>query len=74
MSEGLDYLYVFCHRQDNGEKLNSSSHHALQMALDDKLFLAPLNNPQKVLDVGAGTGMWTMCVSIPPPHTVQPLD
>ncbi|KAK0751341.1 S-adenosyl-L-methionine-dependent methyltransferase [Schizothecium vesticola] len=35
-------------------------HHALQMALDDKLFLAPLDNPQRVLDVGAGTGMWTI--------------
>ena len=33
----------------------------LTMLLDDKLFLAPINgNPEKVLDVGTGTGIWAM--------------
>lgn len=28
--------------------------------LNDKLFLAPLENPTAILDVGTGTGTWTM--------------
>jgi len=33
----------------------------LTLALGDKLFLAPIaKNPQKVLDVGTGTGIWAM--------------
>ncbi|SPN99226.1 related to TAM domain methyltransferase [Cephalotrichum gorgonifer] len=44
-------------KQGDGQDLN---HHMLYLALDDKLFLAPLENPQKVLDIGAGTGMWAM--------------
>lgn len=31
------------------------------LAFDNKLFLAPLENPQKVLDLGTGTGIWAMC-------------
>ena len=27
---------------------------------DDKLFCAPLKDPQNVLDVGTGTGIWAM--------------
>lgn len=37
-----------------------ASHHILSLALEGKLFLAPLTNPQKVLDVGTGTGIWAM--------------
>lgn len=33
----------------------------LTMLLDDKLFLAPISeSPEKVLDVGTGTGIWAM--------------
>jgi ubiquinone/menaquinone biosynthesis C-methylase UbiE len=32
----------------------------LCLAHDNKLFLAPVENPQKVLDVGTGTGIWAM--------------
>ncbi|KFA55732.1 hypothetical protein S40293_08343 [Stachybotrys chartarum IBT 40293] len=36
-------------------------HHALLMILDDKLFLAPIDdNLQRALDVGTGTGIWAM--------------
>jgi len=27
---------------------------------DDKLHLSPVENPQKVLDIGTGTGIWAM--------------
>jgi hypothetical protein len=34
--------------------------------LDGKLFLAPIDsNPQQVLDVGTGTGIWAMYFSFP---------
>ncbi|GAB1314698.1 hypothetical protein MFIFM68171_04908 [Madurella fahalii] len=43
--------------QLEGQDIN---HHMLYLALEDKLFLAPLENPQKVLDVGTGTGNWAI--------------
>jgi ubiquinone/menaquinone biosynthesis C-methylase UbiE len=31
------------------------------LILENKLFLAPIGkNPQKVLDIGTGTGIWAM--------------
>jgi len=44
-------------RQNEGLDI---AHHMLYLALDDKLYLAPLENPQKVLDVGTGTGIWAV--------------
>ncbi|KAI1390858.1 S-adenosyl-L-methionine-dependent methyltransferase [Hypoxylon trugodes] len=36
-------------------------HNCLLMVLGDKLFLAPIgDNPQRVLDVGTGTGIWAI--------------
>ncbi|KFZ00045.1 hypothetical protein V500_01200 [Pseudogymnoascus sp. VKM F-4518 (FW-2643)] len=36
-------------------------HHMLTLLLDGKLFLAPISpNPQKVIDVGTGTGIWAI--------------
>jgi len=32
----------------------------LYLALENKLYLAPIENPKKVLDVGTGTGLWAM--------------
>ena len=32
------------------------------LALEDKLNLAPVENPQMVLDVGTGTGIWAMYI------------
>ena len=37
-----------------------NSHHLLTLALGNKLFLAPLDKPNKVLDVGTGTGIWAI--------------
>ncbi|KAJ2898977.1 uncharacterized protein MKZ38_003546 [Zalerion maritima] len=36
------------------------AHHMMYLANNNKLFLAPLEDPQKVLDVGTGTGIWAI--------------
>ena len=35
-------------------------HHMFLQLLGGKLYSAPLDNPQRVLDVGTGTGIWAM--------------
>jgi ubiquinone/menaquinone biosynthesis C-methylase UbiE len=36
------------------------AHHMYLLTLDHKLHLAPINNPQAILDVGTGTGIWAI--------------
>jgi methylase of polypeptide subunit release factors len=36
------------------------------MLLQGKLHLAPLDNPQEVLDLGTGTGIWAIEFGMPP--------
>lgn len=36
------------------------AHHMYLLTLDQKLFLAPVDNPHNVLDVGTGTGIWAI--------------
>jgi hypothetical protein len=35
-------------------------HHLFLLTLSGKLHLAPIRNPQNVLDIGTGTGIWAM--------------
>lgn len=35
-------------------------HHIFLTMIKGKLYLAPLDNPQRVLDVGTGTGIWAI--------------
>ncbi|KAK1831172.1 secondary metabolism regulator LAE1 [Podospora conica] len=47
----------------NDEKQNDAldlHHHMTLLLHHDKLHLAPLDNPQSVLDVGTGTGLWAI--------------
>ena len=49
----------------NDERANEQldvNHHLLTLSLDNKLFLAPLEDkpPHEVLDVGTGTGIWAI--------------
>ncbi|EEH22097.2 hypothetical protein PABG_04308 [Paracoccidioides brasiliensis Pb03] len=47
----------------NDEKANETldiAHHSYLLLLDQKLYLAPLEKPQKVLDIGTGTGIWAI--------------
>jgi hypothetical protein len=36
------------------------AHHMYLLTLDQKLHLAPIQNPQQILDVGTGTGIWAI--------------
>jgi ubiquinone/menaquinone biosynthesis C-methylase UbiE len=40
--------------------ISTINHHLLTTGLGGKLFLAPLDKPAKVLDVGTGTGIWAI--------------
>ncbi|KAH6690408.1 S-adenosyl-L-methionine-dependent methyltransferase [Plectosphaerella plurivora] len=55
--QGAEYWGPNDDRQNEGLDV---AHHMMNVAMDGKLFLAPLNNPQKVLDVGTGTGIWAI--------------
>jgi len=35
-------------------------HHIWSMILGGELYTAPLDNPQMILDVGTGTGIWAI--------------
>ena len=35
-------------------------HHVFGLLLGGKLYTAPLDHPQRVLDVGTGTGLWAI--------------
>jgi len=47
----------------NDEQQNDQldiSHHMYQILLDNKLYVAPIEEPKKVLDLGCGTGIWAI--------------
>lgn len=39
------------------------AHHMYLITLDQRLHLAPLKNPQRILDVGCGTGIWAIDIA-----------
>ncbi|KAL2824368.1 S-adenosyl-L-methionine-dependent methyltransferase [Aspergillus cavernicola] len=68
-----DYRYEFGRRYHsyrdgaywgpNDEVANEQqdiAHHMYFLTLDGKLHLAPISNPQEILDVGTGTGIWAI--------------
>ncbi|KAM0421292.1 hypothetical protein ACHAPT_010820 [Fusarium lateritium] len=50
-------------------------HHIYSLLLDGKLYLAPISkNPQRILDLGTGTGIWAMDCAETPPNCVFEVD
>jgi SAM-dependent methyltransferase len=50
--------YYFPNDEKENERLDLT-HHMFTMVLGDKLHLAPIgSNPQNILDIGTGTGLW----------------
>ncbi|KAG6995671.1 hypothetical protein G7Y79_00043g079550 [Physcia stellaris] len=51
--------YILPNDEQEQERLDIQ-YHAVRLAYGDKTFLAPITDPQRVLDVGTGTGIWAM--------------
>ena len=43
---------------DSNESTWNRRHHMFLLTLNNKLFLAPIKNPKRVMDVGTGLGIW----------------
>jgi cyclopropane fatty-acyl-phospholipid synthase-like methyltransferase len=43
--------------------------HLVWLTLEERHFLAPIQNPMRVLDAGCGTGMWTIAFADDYPGT-----
>lgn len=45
---------------DHGNEIQDLAHHMYSITLGGRLHLAPLHEPQYILDVGCGTGVWAI--------------
>ncbi|KJZ69275.1 hypothetical protein HIM_11334 [Hirsutella minnesotensis 3608] len=68
-------MYWFPDDDEEQERLDIL-HHVFLLALDGRLFLAPINpHPCRILDVGAGTGIWGIDVAdLYPAASIKGLD
>lgn len=61
--QNISYVCSFCTltmQPEFGLTSNQRRHHLLLLTLNDKLFLAPLKDPKRVIDIGTGAGLWAM--------------
>lgn len=54
-----DGLY-FMPNDDKHAEYEMLVHHLWLLTMNDQLYLAPVEQPLRVLDVGTGTGLWAM--------------
>lgn len=48
---------------EHAKEILDFAHHMYLLTLDRKLHLAPIKNPQQILDVGTGTGIWAIDIA-----------
>ena len=53
-----EQAYIFPEDQREQDRLDLQHALFLKSFGDDKLYLAPIQSPQEVLDLGCGTGLW----------------
>ncbi|KAI5792544.1 S-adenosyl-L-methionine-dependent methyltransferase [Peziza echinospora] len=51
--------YLIPNDEEEQERLDIV-HHQMLVVLDGKLHICPLTNPQRILDIGTGTGIWAI--------------
>ncbi|KAL2051991.1 hypothetical protein ABVK25_007683 [Lepraria finkii] len=54
-----DGSYVMPNDESELDRLDLT-HQMLRITMGDKLFLAPINKPKRILDIGTGTGIWAI--------------
>ncbi|KAI5837882.1 S-adenosyl-L-methionine-dependent methyltransferase [Morchella snyderi] len=60
---------IFEYRYENGRRYHAYKdgldiiHHIYLLMLNDDLHMAPLENPQRILDLGTGTGIWAIDIA-----------
>lgn len=66
------YTELWADRQQKENDRLDLFHHLLTLRMDDKLHLAPIgSNPQSILDLGTGSGIWAIEMGLHPacyPH------
>lgn len=60
---------------DMAQEQQDISHHMWSLMLRGELYIAPVENPHRILDVGTGTGIWAIdCAEKHPEATVKGID
>lgn len=59
-SDRFRHADYFMPNDENEQERLDLYHHLFLQLLGGKLYTAPLKNPQTVLDVGTGTGIWAI--------------
>lgn len=54
-----DGSYIMPNDESELDRLDLS-HQMFKITMGDKLYLAPIDNPARILDVGTGTGIWAI--------------
>lgn len=51
--------YIFPNDDTESDRLDLQ-YEALKMLHDNKIYFAPLKDPRRILDIGTGTGIWSI--------------
>lgn len=58
--------YLYPNDEQELDRLDMQ-HHMFKLINEGRLFFAPVKNPQRILDIGTGSGIWPMEMGMLPP-------